>query len=116
VLRHRVFYVLQEEEVLSAEQTRLLLSWRYSGFSAHTSVKVQPADRDGLERLAPFLLRPPVSLDRLRVDEDAGSLAYAARRRSTGLGPVQQHPHPLRSPSTTTVLPQFPATGTSPTP
>jgi len=45
-----VFYVLQEEEVLSAEQTRLLLSWRYSGFSAHTSVKVPPRDSDGLDQ------------------------------------------------------------------
>jgi hypothetical protein len=81
VLRHKVFRLLQREGLLSEERTRLLLSWRHSGFSVHTSVTVPPDDRGGLERLARYLLRPPVSLDRLRVGEDAGSLAYAGRRR-----------------------------------
>jgi hypothetical protein len=47
----------------------------------HTSVTVPPDDRDGLERLARYLLRPPVSLDRLKVDEHAQGVAYAARVR-----------------------------------
>jgi hypothetical protein len=75
VFRHKVFCFLQGEGLLSEERTRLLLSWRHSGFSVHTSVTVQPDDRDGIERLARCLLRPPVSLDRLRVDEDVGLLA-----------------------------------------
>jgi len=58
---------------------RLLLSWRHSGFSLHTSVTVPPDDRDGLERLARYLLRPPVSLERLHVDEHTWAIAYAAR-------------------------------------
>jgi len=81
VLRHRVFRFLQAEGLLPEEPTRLLLSWRHSGFSVHTSVTVPPDDRDGLERLARYLLRPPVSLERLRVDEDAQAIAYAGRRR-----------------------------------
>ena len=86
VLRHTVFRLLQREGLLSEERIRLLLSWRHSGFSVHTSVTVPPDDRDGLERLARYLLRAPVSLERLRVGEDAGSLAYAGRRRSTHRG------------------------------
>jgi hypothetical protein len=62
---------LQEEDLLSEERTRLLLSCRHSGLLGHTSVTVAPDDRDGLERLARYLLRPPVSLDRLKVDEHA---------------------------------------------
>jgi hypothetical protein len=81
VLRHRVFRFLQGEGLLSEERTRLLLSWRHSGFSVHTTVTVPPDDRDGLERLARYLLRPPVSLERLRVDEEAKTLEYAGRRR-----------------------------------
>jgi hypothetical protein len=82
VLRHKVFRFLQAEGLLSEERTRLLLSWRHSGFSVHTSVTVPPDDRDGLERLARYLLRAPVSLERLRVDEDAQAIAYAGRRRA----------------------------------
>ena len=81
VLRHRVFRFLQAEGLLSQGRTRLLLSWRHSGFSVHTSVTVPPDDRDGLERLARYLLRPPVSLERLRVDEDAQTIVCAGRRR-----------------------------------
>jgi len=81
VLRHSVFRFLQAEGLLSQGRTRLLLSWRHSGFSVHTSVTVPPDDRDGLERLARYLLRPSVSLERLRVDEDAQAIAYAGRRR-----------------------------------
>ena len=73
--------LLRGEGLLSEERIRLLLSWRHSGFSVHTSVTVPPDDRDGLERLARYLLRPPVSLDRLHVDEHAKAIAYAARSR-----------------------------------
>jgi len=79
VFRHRVFSLLRGEGLLSEERIRLLLSWRHSGFSVHTSVTVPPDDRDGLERLARYLLRPPVSLERLHVDEHAQTIAYAAR-------------------------------------
>ncbi|HPC82446.1 MAG TPA: transposase [Thermoanaerobaculaceae bacterium] len=65
--------------MLSEERTPLRLSWRHSGYSVHTSVTVPRDDRDGLERLA--RLRPPVSLERLHVGEDAQAIAYAGRRR-----------------------------------
>jgi hypothetical protein len=63
--------LLPGKEPLSEERIRLLLSWRHSGYSVHTSVTVPPDDRDGLERLARYLLRPPVSLERLLLDEHA---------------------------------------------
>jgi hypothetical protein len=92
VFRHKVFAFLQREGLLSEERTRLLLSWRHSGFSVHTSVTVPPDDRDGLERLARYLLRAPVSLDRLRVEEGSQAIAYAGRRRAG------HEPHPPSAP------------------
>ena len=71
--------LLRGEALLSEERIRLLLSWRHSGFSVHTSVTVPPDDREGLERLARYLLRPPVSLERLHVDEHAQAIAYVPR-------------------------------------
>jgi hypothetical protein len=38
---------------------------RINGFSLHAARIVEPDDRDGLERLAPYCLRAPYSLDRL---------------------------------------------------
>jgi Mn-dependent DtxR family transcriptional regulator len=44
---------------------------RSHGFNLHAGVTIRQGDRAGLERLCPYLLRPPLSHDRLeRLDED----------------------------------------------
>lgn len=85
VSRHRVFAFLRAEVLLSEERTHLLLSWRHSGLCVRTSVAVPPDDRKGLERLARYLLRPPVSLEYPRVDEAPQAIAGAARLLGTTL-------------------------------
>ena len=57
----------------------MLLSWRHSGFSVPNTVAVAPDDGEGLERLARYLLRAPVSTERLSWDEGAGMAAYRRR-------------------------------------
>ena len=79
VFRHKVFSFLQAEGLLSEERTRLLLSWRHSGFSVHNTVTVPSDDRDDLERLARTLLRAPISLERLSFDAASDQVAYARR-------------------------------------
>jgi hypothetical protein len=56
VFRHKVLSFLHAEGLLSEERTRLLLFWRHSGFSVHSTVTVPPDDRGGRERLARTLL------------------------------------------------------------
>ncbi len=55
-------------------------------------VRSPPDDRDGLERLTGYLLRPPVSLERLQVDEHALAIAYAARCKSGLQAPTAAAP------------------------
>ncbi len=69
LFRHQVITLLRDEDLLSQQRIELLMSWRHSGFSAHNAVTVPPGDREGIERLGRYLLRAPVSLERLRVDE-----------------------------------------------
>ncbi len=52
-------YFLYNRELLG------LLSWKHSGFSIDNSVTVYPSDEQGLERLARYLIRSPVSRQRL---------------------------------------------------
>ena len=70
IFRHKVMRFLKDEELLSEGRTKLLLSWRRSGFSVHNSVTAGAADPGGLERLARYHMRPPLSLERIhgRVD------------------------------------------------
>jgi len=105
LFRHKVMSLLQGEGLLSEERTRLLLSWRHTGFSVHTTpetavvavgmgveeggwlpyghplvpaglggglgehrVRVEPEDGAAVERLARYIMRPPISLERLEWD------------------------------------------------
>jgi len=71
---------LRDEGLLSEERAELLLSWRRSGFSVHNSVTASAADQGGLERLARYLMRPPLSLDRLYLNRETQSATYRVKR------------------------------------
>jgi len=73
--RHKVMRLLQEEGLLTEERTQLLLSWRHSGFSVHNRVRVEPEDGHAVERLARYIMRPPISLERIRWSGD-GEVLY----------------------------------------
>jgi hypothetical protein len=81
LFRHKVIAFLRDEELLSDERIELLLSWQNSGFSVHNTVTVGANDAAGTERLARYLLRPPLSLERMSWGAD-GSILY--RRKTRG--------------------------------
>jgi len=67
LFRHEVFAYLQREELISLERVELLSSWRHSGFSVHNTVYVAAGDQGSIEALVRYMMRPPVSLARLRL-------------------------------------------------
>jgi hypothetical protein len=82
LFRHKVLRLLQDQGLLSEERTDLLLSWRHTGFSVHTRVRVEPEEPGAVERLARYILRPPISLERMQWD-GIGEVRY---RRKKGHG------------------------------
>ena len=58
--------VLQDVGLLTEERAELLLSWRHTGFSVHNRVWVEPEDGRAAERRARFIMRPPISLERIQ--------------------------------------------------
>ena len=81
LFRHKVIAFLRDEQLLSEQRIELLLSWQNTGFSVHNSVTVGPEDAAGSERLARYLLRPPLCLERMSWDAE-GSVLY--RRKAPG--------------------------------
>ncbi|HVS66900.1 MAG TPA: hypothetical protein VMT85_25715, partial [Thermoanaerobaculia bacterium] len=67
--------------VLGPDRLELLDSWKsgHTGFSAHNRVTVSADDSLGLERLARYLLRVPLSLERLELE---GSMARYRHKRA----------------------------------
>jgi hypothetical protein len=63
----KVLAFLQGEGLLSDERARILLSSNHnSGFSVDDSVRVEPEDGQAMERMARYMLRPPLSLARMK--------------------------------------------------
>jgi hypothetical protein len=58
--------LLQEVGLLTEERIALLLSWRHSGFSVHNRVRVEPEGQSVVERRARYIMRPPISLERMQ--------------------------------------------------
>ena len=53
------------------------------GFSLHSGVHLHASDREGLEKLCGYGVRPPLSLERLSAPPD-GRLVYRLKRRLPG--------------------------------
>ncbi len=70
LFRHKVLSFLRSEGLISEERIELLLSWRHTGFSVDCSVRVEPEDDKAAERVARYILRSPLSLERMAVDGD----------------------------------------------
>ncbi|MFC1540401.1 hypothetical protein ACFL41_02785, partial [Gemmatimonadota bacterium] len=66
-----MFRFLRERELLSTERIDLIRSWRHSGFDVYVGEPIAPDDRRTLEHVARYLLRAPVSLERMRYDPQA---------------------------------------------
>jgi len=63
-----VFRLLRERGLLSSERMELIRSWRHSGFDVFVGQPIASDDRRALEHVARYLLRAPVSLERMRYD------------------------------------------------
>ena len=79
LFRLKVIRLLHRAGLLDEDRTRLLLSWRHSGFSVHNSVTVPAGDGRALEALARYCLRNPVSLARLRFTPGTPTATYLPR-------------------------------------
>ena len=85
LFRHKVIRLLQGVGLLSEERTELLLSWRHTGFSVHNRVWVEPEDQPAVERLAHYIMRPPISLERMAWD-GVGEVCYRRKRGHESAG------------------------------
>jgi hypothetical protein len=97
LFRHRVIAMLRDEGLLGQERIDLLTSWQdNTGFSVHNSVTVEPEDPAAVARLARYLLRPPLSAERLTFDEKGPEMRYR-RRRPSPQGKLTETLDPLES-------------------
>ena len=79
LFRHKVLALLRRRGRLSQERIDLLNSWTRSGFSVHNRVFVHPRDGRDFEVLVRYIMRPPVSLSRLRFTPGSHEVVYVPK-------------------------------------
>jgi hypothetical protein len=92
LFREKVFRLLQQHELVSDERIQLLRSWRRSGFSVDNDVYLYPSDGQALETLCRYIVRCPVSLQRLHYDNKTNYVLYQPRsenRKAELLNPLE---------------------------
>ncbi len=82
LFREKIFRLLQVHDLLSDERIKILRSWRRSGFSTDNDVYLYPSDTQALESLSRYIVRCPVSLQRLRYDKKSNYVLYQPKSKN----------------------------------
>src|SRR3972149_9298015 len=88
IFQHKVFRMLLKEGLITEERVRMILSWRHTGFHVHNEGRVVANDTEGRKRLARYLIRPPVSLERLTYDRENQQVLYQGKAQTHTCQPL----------------------------
>jgi len=78
-VRRDVLAFLVKGIVLSEELRTRMLAWRHGGFSAHNEVSVGAGYAEGRRKLAGYMLRAPMSLQKMTYDAATGTVIYRSK-------------------------------------
>jgi hypothetical protein len=107
--RRALLEFLVKARAIPDELRSRLLGWRhFGGFSVHNQVRLGGHDAEGRKSLAGYMLRAPMSLEKMRYDAATGSVIHRSKMH-LGLkrnfqvmpgaarpGPLSKHPVRLR--------------------
>ena len=82
-----VFKLLLTEGKITDEIVANIRSWQHSGFSVNQSVRVEPKDTEGLQRLIQYFLRCPFSQARMIEVTGEGKVIYKTGNNRLGRFP-----------------------------
>ena len=82
-----VFALLLAEGKISEDIVANMRSWKHSGFSVDQSVRLEPRDQEGVQRLIQYFLRCPFSQARMIEVTEAGKVIYKTEHNAVGRFP-----------------------------
>ena len=77
--RRAVLSYLVQQQALSQALSSRMLGWRHSGFSVHNQVRVGEQEAEGRKKLAGYMVRAPMSLEKMRYDLNTGTVIYRSK-------------------------------------
>ena len=77
---NKVFTMLIAEEKISDALAQKVASWPHSGFNIHNGVEIDADDKKGRETLAQYIIKAPVSQERMIYDRENQKVVYTSER------------------------------------
>jgi hypothetical protein len=85
LFREQLLARLVERRAISEVLVAKLTSWRHPGFSAFVGRPIAPEDKVAIEDIAAYLVKPPVSLEKLVYLDGEKAVLYRSKRMNPGL-------------------------------
>ena len=80
IFRDQVLKFLIHEGRTEPEFAEKIRNWRHSGFGVHRGKRIGSDDREGLERVARYIVRNSFSLEKITYNEQTGSIIYRSKK------------------------------------
>jgi hypothetical protein len=79
LFRHKVLSLLIKENRITRLTAERLLTWEHSGFNGYRGERIEADNRESRERLARYIIRAPMSLEKLAYLPEEGKVVYGSR-------------------------------------
>ena len=79
--RHKLIQALLAREKIAPRLVEIMQNWVHPGFSVYQGERIDPDDHEARQRLAGYMVHPPISLERLRYRPESGQVIYHGRQR-----------------------------------
>jgi hypothetical protein len=79
LFRAHVLTLLVALRLLPPDRVQVLLSWKHSGFNLHHADPVPPENKAELEQLAQYILRNPLSVEKMTMESPGDTVIYRSR-------------------------------------
>ena len=87
LFRARLITFLVGKELLPPDRALMLKGWKHSGFNVHRSRRIQPSEREDLERVARYIIRNPFSTEKMEFKHPNRVNAEGAVIYRSGMNP-----------------------------
>jgi hypothetical protein len=81
LFRHKLVKALLAREKISPRLVEIMQNWRHPGFSVFQGERIDPDDHEARQRLAGYMVHPPIALERLRYRPESSQVIYHGRQR-----------------------------------
>ena len=79
LFRDKVFSMLIREEKIFEDLAGRICRWLHSGFNIHNEVEIKADDDKGKENLAQYIIKAPISQERMIYDKEKQKVFYKSK-------------------------------------